>query len=70
MNIYIKSVSQKCPGEDREKILPVDLMAQAMISHGEEFESDSVFGSCLISTFPFGQKCPGYIVNCYTSANP
>ncbi|RPB05624.1 BAR-domain-containing protein [Choiromyces venosus 120613-1] len=48
MNVYIKSVSQKSVGEDREKMLPVDVMAQAMISHGEEFESDSVFGNCLI----------------------
>jgi len=53
MNVYIKSVSQKSVGEDREKMLPVDVMAQAMISHGEEFESDSVFGSCLISGFAF-----------------
>ncbi|PWW78090.1 BAR-domain-containing protein [Tuber magnatum] len=48
MNVYVKSVSQKSVGEDREKMLPVDVMAQAMISHGEEFESESVFGNCLI----------------------
>jgi len=53
MNVYVKSVSQKSVGEDREKMLPVDVMAQAMISHGEEFESDSVFGNCLISKFAF-----------------
>lgn len=52
MNTYIKSMSQRKEGDDREKMLPVDVLAQAMIAHGEEFESDSLFGTCLISTKP------------------
>jgi len=56
MNVYVKSVSQKSMGEDREKMLPVDVMAQAMISHGEEFESDSVFGNCLIKMGQANEK--------------
>ncbi|TGZ84601.1 BAR-domain-containing protein [Ascodesmis nigricans] len=48
MNTYIKSMSQRKEGDDREKMLPVDVLAQAMIAHGEEFESDSLFGTCLI----------------------
>lgn len=49
MLTYVKSMSQRKEGDDREKMLPVDVLAQAMIAHGEEFESDSLFGTCLIS---------------------
>ncbi len=49
MGTYVKSMSQRKEGDDREKMLPVDVLAQAMIAHGEEFESDSLFGNCLIS---------------------
>jgi hypothetical protein len=52
MNTYVKSMSMRKEGDDKEKMLPVDVLAQAMIAHGEEFESDSLFGTCLISTFP------------------
>ncbi|KAI5790190.1 hypothetical protein EDC01DRAFT_118044 [Geopyxis carbonaria] len=48
MNTYVKSMSKRKEGDDKEKMLPVDVLAQAMIAHGEEFESDSLFGSCLI----------------------
>lgn len=51
MNTYVKSISKRKEGDDREKMLPVDVLAQAMIAHGEEFESDSLFGTCLISAF-------------------
>lgn len=47
MNIYIKSMSKRKEGDDKEKMLPIDVLAQTMISHGEEFESDSLFGTCL-----------------------
>ncbi|KAA8895240.1 hypothetical protein FN846DRAFT_760093, partial [Sphaerosporella brunnea] len=49
MNIYIKSMSKRKEGDDKEKMLPIDVLAQTMISHGEEFESDSLFGTCLTS---------------------
>lgn len=48
MNTYVKSMSKRKECDDKEKMLPVDVLAQAMISHGEEFESDSLFGNCLI----------------------
>ncbi|KAF8244773.1 BAR-domain-containing protein [Wilcoxina mikolae CBS 423.85] len=48
MNTYVKSMSKRKEGDDKEKMLPVDVLAQAMIAHGEEFESDSLFGTCLI----------------------
>lgn len=53
MNLYVQSVSAKKEGDAREKMLPIDVLAQAMITHGEEFEPDSLFGNCLISAFFF-----------------
>jgi hypothetical protein len=50
MNTYVKSMSKRKEGDDKEKMLPVDVLAQAMIAHGGEFEQDSLFGACLIST--------------------
>ncbi|KAL0637021.1 hypothetical protein Q9L58_004003 [Maublancomyces gigas] len=47
MIVYVQSVSAKKEGDAKEKMLPIDGLAQAMITHGEEFESDSLFGSCL-----------------------
>ena len=49
MNNYVKSMTKRKEGEDKEKCLPVDGLAHAMIAHGEEFEVDSVFGNCLVS---------------------
>ncbi|KAI5806526.1 hypothetical protein DFH27DRAFT_347649 [Peziza echinospora] len=49
MNVYVKSQSKRKEADDKEKMLPIDVLAQAMITHGEEFESDSVFGNCLIN---------------------
>lgn len=48
MNVYVKSISKRKEGDDREKMLPLDVLAHAMLAHGEEFENDSVFGTCLI----------------------
>lgn len=53
MNVYVQSVSAKKEGDAREKMLPIDVLAQAMITHGEEFEPDSLFGNCLLSKFLF-----------------
>lgn len=49
MSTYVQTLSKRKEGDDREKMLPVDVLAQSMIAHGEEFESDSLFGNCLIS---------------------
>ena len=50
MTIYVKSLSKRNEVEDKEKILPVGYLGQTMIHHGEDFEPDSEFGNCLIST--------------------
>ena len=49
MNIYVKSLSKTKEADDKEKGLPVSNLGAAMISHGEDFEHDSEFGSCLTS---------------------
>ncbi|RPB11452.1 BAR-domain-containing protein [Morchella conica CCBAS932] len=56
MGVYIQSVSAKKEGEAREKMLPVDVLAQTMITHGEEFEQDSLFGNCLIKMGQANEK--------------
>ncbi|KAK3079176.1 hypothetical protein LTR53_020607, partial [Teratosphaeriaceae sp. CCFEE 6253] len=44
---YIKSVSSRSAGEEKEKVLPIGYFGSAMTSHGEDFEPDSEFGQCL-----------------------
>ncbi|RPA87310.1 BAR-domain-containing protein [Ascobolus immersus RN42] len=46
-NIYIRSVSKRKEQDDKEKMLPLDSLSQSLIYHGEEFEHDSTFGTCL-----------------------
>ena len=48
MTVYVKSLSKTKEADDREKGLPVSNLGSTMISHGEDFENDSEFGSCLI----------------------
>ena len=50
MTVYNKSISKRTEGDDKEKSLPIGYLGTTMISHGEDFESDSEFGSCLTST--------------------
>ncbi|QSZ35163.1 hypothetical protein DSL72_008030 [Monilinia vaccinii-corymbosi] len=49
MTIYIKSLSKRNEGDDKEKLLPVANLGQTMKHHGEDFEPDSNFGNCLIA---------------------
>lgn len=49
MTAYIKTLSKRSEGDDREKILPVSYLGSTMLHHGEDFENDSEFGQCLIS---------------------
>lgn len=49
MTAYVKTLSKRNEGNDREKILPVAYLGSTMVSHGEDFENDSEFGQCLIS---------------------
>ena len=47
MSGYIKTMSKRNEGEDKEKTLPVGRLGGSMISHGEDFEENSEFGQCL-----------------------
>lgn len=49
MTVYVKSLSKRNEGEDREKLLPVGFMGSTMIAHGQDFSHDSEFGNCLQS---------------------
>ncbi|KAI9729974.1 MAG: hypothetical protein M1834_006172 [Cirrosporium novae-zelandiae] len=48
MSSYVKAMSKRNEGEDREKTLPAAHMGSTMVAHGEEFDNDSEFGQCLI----------------------
>ena len=50
MTAYVKTLSKRNEGEDKEKALPVAYLGSTMVGHGEEFENDSEFGQCLIGT--------------------
>ncbi|BDD62040.1 hypothetical protein MAP00_007036 [Monascus purpureus] len=45
---YIKSISKKSEGEDKERILPVGHLGGSLISYGEGFDGNSKYGQCLI----------------------
>lgn len=47
MTLYVKSLSKRAEGDDREKSLPGGHLGSAMVTHGEDFEPDSEFGNCL-----------------------
>ncbi|KAF2176786.1 BAR-domain-containing protein [Zopfia rhizophila CBS 207.26] len=49
MTVYVKSLSKRAEGDDREKSLPGGYLGSTMVTHGEDFEPDSEFGNCLSS---------------------
>lgn len=50
MSLYVKWLGRRGESlDDKEKSLPVSYLGRTMISHGEEFQSDSEFGNCLIA---------------------
>ena len=49
MTAYVKTLSKRNEGDDKEKTLPVSYLGTTMLRHGEDFEDDSEFGQCLIS---------------------
>ncbi|KAL8939640.1 MAG: hypothetical protein Q9216_003248 [Gyalolechia sp. 2 TL-2023] len=49
MTTYVKTLSKRNEGDDKEKSLPVSYLGSTMVRHGEDFEDDSEFGQCLIS---------------------
>ena len=49
MTGYVKSLSKRAEGDDREKTLPGGHLGSTMVTHSEDFEPDSEFGNCLSS---------------------
>lgn len=49
MTAYVKSMSKRAEGHDREKTLPGGHLGSSMVTHSEDFEPDSEFGNCLSS---------------------
>ncbi|KAL1968998.1 hypothetical protein VTN77DRAFT_832 [Rasamsonia byssochlamydoides] len=48
MTAYIKAISKRSEGDDKEKTLPIAHLGSCMVNHGEDFDSNSEFGQCLI----------------------
>ncbi|KAF2143030.1 uncharacterized protein K452DRAFT_358059 [Aplosporella prunicola CBS 121167] len=49
MNTYIKWLSKRTDGEDKEKFTPIGYLGSTMISHGDDFDPESIYGGCLTS---------------------
>ncbi|KAL1957691.1 hypothetical protein VTO42DRAFT_5668 [Malbranchea cinnamomea] len=49
MTAYIKAVSKRNEGDDKEKSLAVGHLGGTMVHHGENLEYNSEFGQCLIN---------------------
>ncbi|KAB8232102.1 hypothetical protein BDV23DRAFT_15405 [Aspergillus alliaceus] len=47
MIAYVKSVSKRSEGDDKEKTLPIGHLGTSMVSHGEDFDAHSEYGRCL-----------------------
>lgn len=52
MTAYVKAISKRSEGDDKEKTLPVAHLGGSMVSHGEDFDANSEYGQCLISMPP------------------
>lgn len=50
MTAYVKALSKRSEGDDKEKTLPVAHLGSSMVSHGEDFDGNSEYGQCLTST--------------------
>lgn len=50
MNLYVQAVAKRKESDDRDKLLPVGHLGATMVNHGQDFQPDSEFGNCLIST--------------------
>ncbi len=49
MTAYVKAISKRSEVEGKEKTLPIAYLGGTMIAHGEDFEAESEFGTCLTS---------------------
>lgn len=61
VNTYVKSLSKRAEGDDREKTLPGGHMGSTMVQHSEDFEPDSEFGNCLAGAYHC--KDPNYFAD-------
>lgn len=57
MTAYIKSVSKRSEGDDKEKTLPIAHLGSSMVSHGEDYDANSEYGRCLTSKRPLSCGC-------------
>ncbi|KAL1853771.1 hypothetical protein Plec18167_005022 [Paecilomyces lecythidis] len=47
MTAYIKAISKRSEGDDKERNLPIGFMGGSMVAHGGDFDMHSEFGQCL-----------------------
>ncbi|KAL2865670.1 BAR domain protein [Aspergillus lucknowensis] len=47
MASYVKSISKRNEGDDKEKTLPIAQLGGSMITHGEDYDANSDYGRCL-----------------------
>ncbi|RAH44765.1 BAR domain protein [Aspergillus brunneoviolaceus CBS 621.78] len=45
---YIKSISKRSEGDDKEKTLPIAHLGSSMVGHGEDFDANSEYGRSMI----------------------
>lgn len=64
MTAYVKALSKRSEGDDKEKTLPIAHLGSSMVTHGEDFDGNSEYGQCLTSKYPqVRQLCPRCDVN-------
>jgi hypothetical protein len=51
MTTYVKSISKRNEGDDKEKTLPIAQLGGSMITHGEDYDANSEYGRCLTSEY-------------------
>ncbi len=59
MSAYVKWVGRRETFEDKEKGLAANYLGRVMVSHGEDFESDSEFGTCMIAMGRANERLAG-----------
>lgn len=47
---YVKSISKRSEGDDKEKTLPIANLGGSMVAHGDDFDAHSEYGRCMTST--------------------
>lgn len=52
MAAYVRAISKRSEGEDKEKLFPIGNLGGVMVAHGEDFASNSEYGQCLTGRLP------------------